>query len=1289
MIAASNGSSRPEHDDPEKPGGINPALHKEATGSAGVAPQEQACRRAGFIPPPAAEKPAPPDPLETLKLVAAPKSEESPDEPAIICSAVLGLFPMANQGLLRDTQAMLAGEGRGGPVESFLKMGLSLETQPVPAEQNAPPPPAAGKNFAQERLVTVADPCQARAVRLARECNGLVVHGPPGTGKSQTITNIIGDHLARGQRVLLVCDKRTALDVVAHRLEHMGLGKLCAQVYDPRRDQRDLYKSIREQLDELPQATSASRAEGRLAKVDAELRTIHDQLSNYRESLTEKSADHGRSFHELVGQWLSLVDVEEIAGPANSDGQAVPPEAIDLSSLREVALAELDQRKNQIADLLKRADSVQYSSNPWVGAAGISLADFLALPMDRVRALAASPVEPARQADATRDPEIPPFAPDVPLARQAASRVKLADDLSQSLAKVEPAILSRWADASGDELRRAKLKLTGAQAFVQTLRGGPIDAELALSVRDRQLSIAEIGQQLSALAAYLQVADKWYAFLPLKPKKPAAAVLTPFGLTLSSANARRLQQFLNALRARLALTQLVLELSKSPASKTPAVMADDMLDRAIDGHSSTLDFLIALTDDAGASPLRSQVSSVLKEPQTAGPFISGLRKSPARAAALEKLETVATQCKLFAAPWLAMTFTTTRAGEGALPMFEPLAQRVDTLEGVLRTTKGLAELPPPIHGAVSKLVLGAIAPDRAMTLLYRESTAGEITRRIGGDPTLQAFDNHELQAAFDRYSALAEQKHELVRDVILHRWITTQKERLLAATGSRMNSAGADLRRRLTIRGERAMRLRQVVAVGSKMEGGDPLFDMCPIWLCSPETVAQVFPRQAVFDAVIFDEASQCRLEEAIPVVVRGRRLVIAGDPKQLPPTRFFESAIAASEEEEAQNDQELFEQHQGEVEDLLAASLGLDIQQSYLDVHYRSRNPDLIAFSNEHFYGSRLQPIPGRAIDSQPPVRLERVDGIYDKRRNEAEAQRVTQIVAELLAGDDPPSIGIACFNLPQRDLIVEKLDELAANDSAFAKRLDAARTRAGAGSFEGLFIKNLENVQGDERDHIIISTTYGPDGKGKFYRRFGPLGMAGGGRRLNVLVTRARKQVHLVTSIPPEQYRTLPELPSGTAPGGGWLLFAYLQYAQRLEGIYAALSAKPQAAENATPAAATAPPQPPPVAVQPTQRPSTFVESLARHLAQSHGVGSDVYWGNDGFCVDLALRHPQDPLALETGIVCDAARFTPGDDPIDWDVFRTGILQSQGWRLERLWTPHFFRDPRGMLATIAKPAQ
>jgi superfamily I DNA and/or RNA helicase len=273
--------------------------------------------------------------------------------------------------------------------------------------------------------------------------------------------------------------------------------------------------------------------------------------------------------------------------------------------------------------------------------------------------------------------------------------------------------------------------------------------------------------------------------------------------------------------------------------------------------------------------------------------------------------------------------------------------------------------------------------------------------------------------------------------------------------------------------------------------------------MASPETVAQIFPRAAMFDVVIFDEASQCRLEEALPVLVRGKRVVIAGDPKQLPPTRFFESAVAVSEDEEIESDQQLFEIQQAEVEDLLGAALNLSIQQCYLDVHYRSRNADLIEFSNEHFYGSRLQAIPGHPSNRSrfAPLTLYRANGVYEDSENPIEAEQVCKIVRDLLRRAQPPSIGIACFNVNQRDLIVEKLDELAVEDTEFGRKLAEARTRQGSGSFEGLFVKNLENVQGDARDHIIISTTYGPDPKGRFYRRFGPLGRAGGGRRLNVL--------------------------------------------------------------------------------------------------------------------------------------------------------------------------------------------
>jgi hypothetical protein len=557
-----------------------------------------------------------------------------------------------------------------------------------------------------------------------------------------------------------------------------------------------------------------------------------------------------------------------------------------------------------------------------------------------------------------------------------------------------------------------------------------------------------------------------------------------------------------------------------------------------------------------------------------------------------------------------------------------------------------------------------------------------IARRLETDPRLQSADSQKFRSAFARYAALDAQKRVATRAAIVHRWGSKQKERLLAATGSRLNSAGADLRRRFTLRGERAMRLRQVIAVGQQVDGGDPLFDLRPIWMASPETVAQIFPRRALFDVVVFDEASQCRLEEALPVLLRAKRVVVAGDPKQLPPSRFFESAIAVSEEEEIETDQQLFEMQQGEIEDLLGAALNVEIEESYLDVHYRSRNADLIDFSNRNFYGKRLQPIPGHPSNRArfAPLTLYRADGVYKERQNEAEADKVAQIVRDLLRRAEPPTIGIACFNITQRDLILDKLDELAETDATFGRALAEARSRRVGGSFQGLFVKNLENVQGDERDHIIISTTYGPDEKGRVYRRFGRVGRAGGGRRLSVLVTRARDEVHIVPSIPRSEYLSLPPIPAGQNPGGPWLLFSYLAEAERLAEVYE---------ENHRVLSQAQEQHQPVLEVNPTRFPSRFAAGFGKELFGKHRTGATVHWGNDGFCVDVALHHPQRVEDVTIGVLCDTNRFDQAADPVEWEVFRTMVLESQNWQLHRVWTPQFFRDVRGSIEGVLTDVQ
>ncbi len=1203
-----------------------------------------------------------PDSFAALKLQAAPRADDPDARPTILPAAIVGLFPTTNQGLLRDTQTLLEGQDVAGPLESFIRRDATLiATEEVkPVEAAAAPVQLEATEITQQRLVSAADPCQTRAVKLARTAPGLVIHGPPGTGKSQTITNIIGDHLARGERVLLVCDKRTALDVVVNRLESLGLGRLCAIVHDPQRDQRELYKSIHEQLDGLTDVRSEASAEARLGETDAELERLHAELLEYHGALMFRRDGAGASFHELMGQWLSL-----------------PSQQVDFKEalLAEISPQVLEAQVRPILEVLERGITVGYPKNPWREAAGIGLGDFLATPMENVRTAADGCVSAAKAADETADAAIPAFSALPDLMVQANARAEFAGTIAQVVQDCDPAILAKWAGVEIARVRAERQKLTAVAPLMQTLRGGGLDAELSLVIRAQTPALLQINHQLAALEQYIEIASKWYGFVFFKRKSQALAAMTPYGVSLNAANAGRLKVFLDGLRARLLLQTVVGDLIQKPAGAS--LEGDELLSSMLSQHTALFDLLIAAHDRPELVSIVEPLRKALIDPSAVPLLFEGLKKSVARARSLTSLFQTLHSTGLFNPEWVEARAASAR-GNGLLgETFQSLREQVNSLEGVLRISDSLEAMPGGLASAVAPLLSESVGPEAGLMVLRKSSLALEIGRRLKQDPGLQKVDGQRLKTAFNRYRGLEQQKKTLVRDAILHRWISRQKERVLASTGSRLNSAGADLRRRLTSRGQNAMRLRQVIAVGQQVEGGDPLFDLRPVWMASPETVAQLFPRLPLFDVVVFDEASQCRLEEALPVLLRAKRVVIAGDPKQLPPTRFFESALVASEEDEIESDDQLFESQQGEIEDLLGAALNLGVEQCYLDVHYRSRNADLIQFSNQQFYNSRLQPIPGHPANRSryAPMTVYNVGGTYDKRSNPAEADRVAQIVQDLLKRAKPPSIGIACFNLQQRDLIVERLELLAGEDGDFRQRLADARVRRGPASFEGLFIKNLENVQGDERDHMIISTTYGPDPAGRFYRRFGPLGRAGGGRRLNVLVTRAREEVHLVTSIPASVYRALPPVPPNETPGGGWLLFSYLCYAEQIAQGYEVAHAAESEPEQEVKAA---------VQRRVTEFPSAFSTALADTLATAHNVGSEVPWGNDGFCIDLALQHPHRAEEVTIGVMCDLTRYGRAQDPVEWEVFRSGILEGQGWKLHRLWTPQYFRDREGSTQAI-----
>ncbi|MFM8914445.1 MAG: DEAD/DEAH box helicase, partial [Flammeovirgaceae bacterium] len=295
----------------------------------------------------------------------------------------------------------------------------------------------------------------------------------------------------------------------------------------------------------------------------------------------------------------------------------------------------------------------------------------------------------------------------------------------------------------------------------------------------------------------------------------------------------------------------------------------------------------------------------------------------------------------------------------------------------------------------------------------------------------------------------------------------------------------------------------------------EDVFRVLPCWLASPESVSAIFQMQEMFDLVVFDEASQCFAERGVPALYRARQAVVAGDSKQLRPGDFY---LARWEDDTDAPD--------AEVESLL------ELSERYLPTvslqgHYRSESVDLIGFSNEHFYNSKLKMIPHRKALNQrePALQFVKVEGIWDNGENAIEAQAVANYVLQYVGEHPNDSLGVITFNAPQQSLVLDFLE--------------AAFRNKGTAIPESLFVKNIENVQGDERDVIIFSIGYAPDKKGRVNAQFGSLNVAGGENRLNVAVTRSRKKVVVVSSILPEQLGV-----SNTKNDGPKLLKRYLEY-------------------------------------------------------------------------------------------------------------------------------------------------
>jgi len=501
---------------------------------------------------------------------------------------------------------------------------------------------------------------------------------------------------------------------------------------------------------------------------------------------------------------------------------------------------------------------------------------------------------------------------------------------------------------------------------------------------------------------------------------------------------------------------------------------------------------------------------------------------------------------------------------------------------------------------------------------------------IDTDPTLQTFNGLLYEDMIKKYRSLEAQFQELTRKMVYCR--LAAKVPSLSIEAASTSEVGR-LKRYIASKG-RGATIRHIIDQIPTL-----LPKLCPCMLMSPLSVAQFIDlSQEKFDLVVFDEASQMPTSEAVGAIARGKALIVVGDPKQMPPTSFFETT--QTDDDEAEVD---------DMESILDDCITLSFPSRYLEWHYRSKHESLIAFSNQQYYDSRLYTFPS-VDDRTSKVTLHHVEGTYDMgrtRSNRAEAEAiVAEIVRRLqLPDEEQRSIGVVAFSKSQQNLIEDVLgEELAKHPELESKALDGD---------EPIFVKNLENVQGDERDVILFSIGYGPDKSGRVSMNFGPLNNKGGERRLNVAVSRACYEMMVFTTMRPEQI----DLRRSKAKGVEGLK-AFLEYADR--GRLAATQQQLTAATQ-----------------------NDIVDDIADAL-RLEGYEVDTHVGRSNFKIDLAVAQPDATDCYLMGILTDGPAYYNTKTVRDREVCQPSVLNLLGWNIMRVWAVDWFQNRENVLQRI-----
>ncbi len=451
---------------------------------------------------------------------------------------------------------------------------------------------------------------------------------------------------------------------------------------------------------------------------------------------------------------------------------------------------------------------------------------------------------------------------------------------------------------------------------------------------------------------------------------------------------------------------------------------------------------------------------------------------------------------------------------------------------------------------------------------------------------------------------------------------------------------------------------------------GDYMFDLFPCWLLSPEGASTILPLvRNLFDIVLFDEASQVFIENTLPVIYRGKNIVVAGDSKQLRPTATFMKRYLGNDDDE---NLDLSVQAALEVESLLDLAM-TRYTSAHLTYHYRSKNEELINFSNNAFYEGKLEIAPNTTKNlGKKPIQRVKVDGYWLDRKNVVEAKAVVDTLKKIFnTRKHKQSIGIITFNAEQESAIEDAIDAECNKNPKFRDQFIKEQNRKENGEDISIFVKNLENVQGDERDIIIFSIGYAQNEYGKVVAHFGPLSTEGGENRLNVAITRAKEKIYVVTSIEPEELNV-----EGAKNAGPKLFKNYLRYVRAIS------NGNQTEAKIILEQLLTLPEQPARSIV-----PNKVEEKIKIEL-EKLGYKVETNLGNADYKISLAIYDKNLDRYL-VGVECDYTAYKSSESLLERDVYRPTFLKTRGWDILRVWSRDWWLNKNKVISNITKIAE